>query len=302
MSVRTWESEEYHSFWRRSNRAYLDRMERRLLDRLLAPGRWFIDLGGGYGRLMDLYRDRCPNVVISDYSISMLEDANRRLVREGIRNVRLVAADVNRMPFRPGVFDSAMMIRLIHHLQDPEPALREVRRILAPKASFVFEYQNKHNLNFLIKAGLGLMKRRDLSSPAPLEVGRLYWNFHPRAMEGIVTAGFTVARRFGGGLFWNRKLLTSLVPRLEVVDSALAPLMGRWALTHQIFLKLEPKADAPAPEESVSPHDSTFDEILQCPACGNPRLDGGADRRTCARCRRSYPFRDNISDFRLDAG
>jgi hypothetical protein len=134
MSVRTWESEEYHSFWRRSNRAYLDRMERRLLDRLLAPGRWFIDLGGGYGRLMDLYRDRCPNVVISDYSISMLEDANRRLVREGIRNVRLVAADVNRMPFRPGVFDSAMMIRLIHHLQDPEPALREgVLRLRIPE-------------------------------------------------------------------------------------------------------------------------------------------------------------------------
>ena len=302
MAMRTWESEEYHSFWRRANRAYLDRMERKLLKRLLAPRGWFIDLGGGYGRLMDLYRDRSANAVISDFSVSMLEDANRTLLRRGIHNVHLVAADVNRMPFKPGVFDSAMMIRLIHHLRDPEPALREVRRILAPGASFVFEYQNKRNLNFLIKAGLGLMRRRDLTSPDPLEVGRLYWNFHPRTMERILAEGYIVDRRFGGGLFWNRKLLTTLIPGLEAVDSTLSSLLGRLAVTHQVFLRLEPKPVGPEPEGSRRPRGTTLADILQCPACGSPRLQRGNEGLACTGCGRGYGVRDNIYDFRLDAG
>ncbi len=301
MPIRTWESEEYHPFWQRSNNAYLDRVERRILRGLMGTGGWFIDLGGGYGRLMDLYKDAYQKVVISDYSMSMLEDANRRLSRNGIRNISLVAADVNRLPFIDGVFEAAMMIRLIHHIENPGPAIREVRRILKPGALFIFEYQNKRNFNFLIKARLGRMKGKDLTSLAPFLAGRLYWNFHPRAMERILAEGFDIDRVLGGGIFWNRKFLTAVIPKLEVIDSGLARFLGRRSLTHQLFLRLHARKDESRLERRSRIQEDSVVGILRCLVCGQSELEHQGNRLTCSHCHQSYAIHDNIYDFRLES-
>ena len=298
MAIRTWESDEYHSFWKQSYLAYLDRMERELLSKIMGSGNWLIDIGGGYGRLMDLYKGRFSNVVISDYSISMLEDANRRLIREGYRNISLISADAHKLPFIDSAFDSAMMIRLIHHIRDPSPVFREVHRILKPRASFIFEYQNKRNFNFLIKARLGLMNWNDLATLEPYEAGPLYWNFHPRAMERLLADGFTLDQKLGGGLFWNRKRLTSLIPKLEIVDSVFARFLGRHALTHQLIIKLHSNKDAPGPGHNV-PRDSLIN-ILKCLRCGQSVLVSQDSRLICTHCHQSYHLLNNIYDFRID--
>jgi len=299
MAIRIWKSEEYHSFWQQSHLSYLDRVERRLLRSLIEEGEWFIDIGGGYGRLMDIYKNRYSNCVITDYSMSMLQDSNRYLIRNGINNVCLVAADVHYLPFINGVFDSAMMVRLIHHIENPAPVLHEVHRILKPSGSLIFEFQNKRNMNFRIKARLGLMNRKRIESLDPFEAGPLYWNFHPKAMERLLSDNFRQESILGGGLFWNRKLLTSLLPKLDVLESWFAPFLGRNTLTHQLFLKLQANKDG-KDSASGSKLRPALTTILKCLRCGQGTLERRENHLTCTCCDHIYNIQENIYDFRLE--
>jgi SAM-dependent methyltransferase len=299
MAIRTWKSDEYRPYWEDRNHAYLDRMERRLIRNLVGSGKWFMDLGGGYGRLMDVYKHAYARIVICDYSMSMLEDANRHLTTSGIQNVSLVAADVGRLPFIDDVFEGAMMVRVIHHIENPRPVIREVHRILKPRAAFILEYQNTRNINFLIKARLGLMNREALESQAPFLAGPMYWKFHPLYMEGILSECFVLERMLGGGLFWNREFFTKVIPRLEVIDSLLAPFLGKHTLTHQLFLRLHSKKEDLTRVPEHMPRDESIVEMLRCPCCHEPDLQRGASELQCTNCRRSYGVHDNIYDFRL---
>jgi uncharacterized protein YbaR (Trm112 family) len=48
------------------------------------------------------------------------------------------------------------------------------------------------------------------------------------------------------------------------------------------------------------PIDAEFLEILACPACKGELCLRGEDRLFCARCRRSYPVREDIPILLLD--
>jgi SAM-dependent methyltransferase len=298
MPIRTWESEEYHPFWDSRPFAYLDRVERMLLRRLVGSGTWFVDLGGGYGRLLDVYGSSYTNVVLCDYSISMLEDADRHLGQHGIRNVHLVAADVHHLPFVDSGFDGAMMVRVIHHIEDPSPVIGEVHRILRTNASFILEYQNTRNLNSFIKARLGLIPRRRLEGLEPFLAGNLYWTFHPRFMQDVLAGKFAFERVLGGGLFWNRRMLTTLMPHADAVDAVLAPFLGRHRLTHQLFLRLRAEKAADTNRTSSPGRGDAITGMLRCIACQRSDLRRDADRLTCGHCRSSYPIRGRIYDFR----
>jgi len=298
MPVRTWENDEFNSHMSQPWQTYLDRIEKRLIHGFITNGEWFVDLGGGNGRLLDLYKNAYRNIVILDYSMSMLRDANQRLLRGRVQNVSLIAADVHHLPFVRNVFDAAMMVRLVHHVEDPASIIYETHRVLKPRAAFLFEYQNKRNINYLFKGWLRIMKLKEINSQAPLQVGRLHWNFHPRSIERILRDRFEVSRTLGGGLFWNRSMLTRSIPHLEAIDLALARFLGRYNLTHQLFLRLQvkkSKADGPS---KARHRERSLLEILQCPICHCPSLAKRNHALICRKCTRSYEIVDNVYDFR----
>ena len=80
-----------------------------------------------------------------------------------------VAADVYRLPFTNGLFDTATMIRTLHHMADVPKALKQVRNVLAPQAVFILEFANKLNLKAILRYWL----KRQSWSPFALELGRL---------------------------------------------------------------------------------------------------------------------------------
>ena len=117
-------------FWEGRGREYEDLTERSALRRLLpAGGRRVAHLGAGFGRMTGEL-SAFDQVIVLDYSRTMLRDARARLGDSG-RYV-YVAADIYRLPLAEGSCDAAVMERVIHHMADVPAALRQIRAILAP--------------------------------------------------------------------------------------------------------------------------------------------------------------------------
>ena len=148
--VCSYEGSDYQtSFWETGARRYEDAVEAIALKRLLRePGRLMLELGAGAGRNTPRYAD-WQGVVLVDYSRTQLLQARERL-GESPRFV-YVAADIYQLPFVPGLFDGATMIRTLHHMADPKLALQNVRGVLAENAVFILEFANKRNLKAIAR-------------------------------------------------------------------------------------------------------------------------------------------------------
>ena len=83
---------DYTTYWK--NRAYENNAEHLVLDSLLKneSGKWFIDIGGSYGRLTDTYSSKFDNCIIIDYSLKTLKK-NNDLVVKSFPNTTLNAAN-----------------------------------------------------------------------------------------------------------------------------------------------------------------------------------------------------------------
>ena len=124
-----YEGSDYQArFWEQGNRAYEDAAEEIAIRRLLPPGSGhLLELGAGAGRNTHRYRGY-DRITLLDYSTTQLEQAIQRLGTG--EQYRFVAADVYRLPFAPGVFDAATMIRTIHHLSDAPKAFAQINACL----------------------------------------------------------------------------------------------------------------------------------------------------------------------------
>jgi SAM-dependent methyltransferase len=144
-------------FWPR--RRYEDQCDRIALRALLPPsGDRLIEVGAGFGRLADEYHGY-RDVVLLDPSEAMLNGA-REQIGDNPR-FTIVSGDAYDLPFPDGSFDAAVCVRVVHHFEDPRPAIRELARVLRPGGVLVLESANKRNL----KAILAYLLHRQRWSP-----------------------------------------------------------------------------------------------------------------------------------------
>jgi ubiquinone/menaquinone biosynthesis C-methylase UbiE len=279
------------SFWDEGGREYEDRVEAIALKRLLpAGGDLLLEIGAGAGRNTPRYRN-FKLVVLLDYSRTQLKQARQRL---GSRDGYLyVAADAYRLPFVAGLFDTATMIRTLHHMADAPQVLGQVRRVLKPGAAFILEYANKQNLKAIVRFALG----RQAWSPytiEPVEFVDLNFDFHPRAIrQWLAEAGFDLQRQLTVSHFRIGFLKRWMPVSLLVGLDSMAQFTGDlWQLTPSVFTK------ALAAGSSPIARDGSF---FRCPECGQSPLDELNDRLVCTNCSRNWLIRDGIYDFREPA-
>ncbi|MGE5138022.1 MAG: class I SAM-dependent methyltransferase, partial [Rudaea sp.] len=109
------------AFW--PGREYEDKAERIALQHLLpAGGRRLVEIGAGFGRLADLYRGY-DRVILLDYSRSLLREGRERLGSDP--RVIYVAADLYNLPLADNAVDTAVTVRVLHHIVDIPRAFAE---------------------------------------------------------------------------------------------------------------------------------------------------------------------------------
>lgn len=113
---------DYTKYW--VGRDYENASEFIALERLL-PNNYdedkkVIDVGGGFGRLLPVFKKRFGTIYVFDYSKKLLETAEENAEKLGIK-ITTINGDVNEISsLVDKKFDFVTMIRVSHHLDDLE--------------------------------------------------------------------------------------------------------------------------------------------------------------------------------------
>lgn len=280
-------------FWEGQNRAYEDAVERIAMRNMLPPtGHRLLEIGGGFGRLVDLYQGY-HQIILTDYARTQLEEAQNYLGHDP--RIIYVVADVYRLPFVDNLFDALTMVRVMHHLVDVPAALAEIYRVVRPQGTTVIEHASKFHLKSLFRWFLGRQAWSPFD-PAPLEFVELNFDFHPAWMrEQFENAGLHV-KNIRTLSHYRLDLFKRFVPTsLLVTLDSWAQLSGNWwQLTPSIFLQAQ--AEKPAHPPATG--------LFRCPTCQSGQLilteitsiEGQVF--ICTQCRHGWSYRDGIYDFK----
>ncbi|MFI5042730.1 MAG: class I SAM-dependent methyltransferase [Acidimicrobiales bacterium] len=220
-------------FW--ASRAYEDMCDRIAIRALLPDsGAHLLDLGAGFGRLVDEY-GHFERVTLVDASPSMIEAARERV---GVNpRVSVVLADATALPIETGSIDVVVSVRLMVHLGHPEAVFAEVARVLRPGGLFIVEFPNRRHL----LARLRYLARRQSwspSGPEPHEYREGHFSHQPvTVVRALRRAGLVPTERRAVSMFRSTRLKQAVPARLLAgLEAPLQARLGRLAPTPSIYI------------------------------------------------------------------
>jgi ubiquinone/menaquinone biosynthesis C-methylase UbiE len=289
-AFRIYDGIDYREFWKGVAKNKLDELERRIIINFLpTSGYRIIDIGCGFGRLAECYLSRFEQVVMLDGSMDLLKQAQENTGGKAV----YIAADADHIPFKDASFDCALMIRVFHHLPDPQTTLLVLNRVLSNPGSLVFSYSNKRNARQIPLWLIGRTKFNPFTLE-PKEKGTPFVHYHPNHVDQMLKkAHFTHSTFRGAGVM--DKIAERVGPFSRFVPSGLgiSAFLGHIKLAPWIIGKTIPDG-----EKNVEKA-KKIEDLLICPVCMKG-LHYSSDAYTCLSCGRTYPIVDGILDFRID--
>ena len=188
---------DYPSYWK--DRKYEHNSEvyalRRFLERI-PQIKSVLEIGAGYGRLTNEYEYRANRVALTDPSAKLLKVA--RSTYKG-KKYKFIQSSLERLDskVRSRSYDLVIMIRVLHHIQDPENSFKNVYKFLKPGGYFILEFPNKKNF----KASMREMAKGDVTYPINIFAKDMstkkstlpFYNYHPDKIKHCITsAGFKI--------------------------------------------------------------------------------------------------------------
>jgi ArsR family transcriptional regulator len=113
------------------------------------PFDFLLDLGTGTGRMLELLGARFRRGLGVDLNPAMLAYARAKLERAGLMNAQVRQANLYDLPLADRSADAVIMHQVLHFLSDPQRAVREAVRVLAPGGRLLIVDFAPHELEFL---------------------------------------------------------------------------------------------------------------------------------------------------------
>lgn len=140
------------------------------LSRDFFKGKVVLDAGCGIGRHVH-YAARFGAKEVIGVDLSAAVETCYANVASVEAATHVVQADIYHLPFRPGTFDFAFSIGVLHHLPDPEAGFRAVAQTVKPGEpvfAWVYGYENNKIVHYFIDP-----LRKNLTSRIPLRALRI---------------------------------------------------------------------------------------------------------------------------------
>ena len=236
---------DYQSYW--TGREYENEAEKIAVRRFLKKiphKNSLVDVGAGFGRFTNVYAPYFEKCWLVDPSNDLLNQA--KLNCQGFKNLIFKIGEAEKLPIDSDKADVVLMIRIAHHLEEPEKAFLEAHRILRTGGFLILEFANKIHFRARLRAVVGgsLSFGRDRTpreqrSLANIEAGKInFLNHHPRQIRkdleksGFVVIGFLSVSNFRSPIV--KKLLPS--PLLLLLEKHLQKPLAKIFFGPSIFV------------------------------------------------------------------
>ncbi len=226
-------------FWKDTGREYEDAADKMAVLKLLPwRGEIMLELGAGFGRLAEVYKHRLGKIILFDYAQNLLDKAKWHFGEDA--KFTFQQGSVYELPYDALYVDTALMVRVSHHLEHIEKVLKEVARVIKPKGIFVMEYANKRNFKEIVRWIAGKSQMSPFSISMTDRTAKGFYNYHPSYIEKLARdAGFKVEQVLSVSNFrWDifKKLFS--LKFLLTLESLLQTPLGFVRFGPSIYLKL----------------------------------------------------------------
>ena len=99
---------------------------------LVPAGARVLDCAAGTGEFSLAASKRAGSVLCTDQSEAMLARARKKAARRGLSNLQFAHRDITALSDPDGSFDAVIAANVLHLLPQPEVAVRELWRVVAP--------------------------------------------------------------------------------------------------------------------------------------------------------------------------
>lgn len=96
---------------------------------VVPEGAKVLDCAAGTGELSIAAAEKAGHVFCTDMSLPMLERARKKSAKKGIKNISFGERDIFSLPDEDNTYDVAIAGNVLHLLEEPEKAVRELCRV-----------------------------------------------------------------------------------------------------------------------------------------------------------------------------
>lgn len=170
-----------------------------------------LEIGTGYGRLVPTYAHRAKKLILSDPSASLLSQARESLKKYNPRYLH-ASYDTAAEKLRAKTIDLIILVRVLHHIEDPKDCFEVVNRLLVDRGYFIVEFANKSHFKAEIKEfikgnftyPLDIFTKDIRSEKSKKEKCIPFNNYHPDKIEHLLKeTGFEVIEKRSVSNFRN---------------------------------------------------------------------------------------------------
>ena len=122
--------------------------------KLIEPSDTVLECACGTGMISEYIAEKCAHLTATDFSKGMLKATRKKCRR--FSNMTIESADITRLQYPDNSFDKVVAANVIHLLDDPQTALKELNRVCRPGGKIIIptyiNHENKGKPGIFVKA------------------------------------------------------------------------------------------------------------------------------------------------------